>query len=57
MERETVSKCMQALEKVCVQLKSYLAQNETANADELALVKQVLLETFGKVDSEDEQVI
>ena len=54
MERETVSKCLQSLELVCRQLKGYLAQNETANADELAVVNQVLLQYFDKIDNRDE---
>ena len=46
---------MYTLEKVCLQLRGYLGQNESANAAELARVKQVLVDVFGVVDENDEE--
>lgn len=47
-DREVLSKCLHTLKQICLQLKAYFAQNEGTYAQELFMVKQVLVESFGE---------
>ena len=55
-ERDVMSKCLQTLEQVCIELRDYLSQNEIANAEELEQVKLILLDNFGNADDADGEV-